>query len=92
MPEGPLDSIRLRIRAVTGSAAVTDRCPVRCGVASMVCEALSALICSDSSPLVTPCLPASDFLPDKATFSSSRNSVRSTRYFSWANGASKRAW
>jgi hypothetical protein len=43
---------RLRIRAVTGSSADARRFAVRCGVASMVCAALSVLIRSASSATV----------------------------------------
>jgi hypothetical protein len=38
------DSARRRMRAVTGSSAEECFCRVRCGVASMLCAALRALI------------------------------------------------
>ena len=39
-----LASVRRRMRAVTGSSAEDCFCRTRCGVASMLCAALSALI------------------------------------------------
>ena len=52
-------SVRRRMRAVTGSSAEDCFCRTRCGVASMLCAALSALIFSASSetlgPASSPC-------------------------------------
>ena len=47
-------SVRRRMRAVTGSSAVDCFCRTRCGVASMVFAALSALIFSASSEALGP--------------------------------------
>ncbi len=46
-------SVRRRIRVVTGSSAATvRRVPARSGVASTVCAAFSALICSTTSEML----------------------------------------
>ena len=68
-----LASVRRRMRAVTGSSAEICFCRMRCGVASMLCAALSALIFSASSAaLGCDSLPGSGVLPERPALSWSR--------------------
>ena len=66
-------SVRRRMRAVTGSSAEDCFCRTRCGVASMLCAALSALIFSASSEtLGRGSLPGSGVVPESPALSWSR--------------------
>ena len=61
------------MRAVTGSSAEDCFCRTRCGVASMLCAALSALIRSASSETLGPAsLPGSWAVPESPALSWSR--------------------
>ena len=53
-PELSADAVRRRMRAVTGSSAEECFCRSRCGVVSMLCAALSALIFSASRKRLAP--------------------------------------
>jgi len=73
-------SLRRRILAVTGSSADARRVPVRCGAASMVFAAFSALICPASSATLGPgSAPSSGALPERPALSWSRRAVRPDR-------------
>ena len=69
------------MRAVTGSSAVECFCLTRCGVASMLFDALRALIFSATSETLGPSsLSGSRAAPERPALSWSRQPVSSDRY------------